>query len=336
MSLILADRVLETTTTTGTGNIALAGALTGFRAFSSVMVNTDTTYYYISAVDSNGVPTAEWETGIGTWNTGNTLTRTTVQQSSNSNAAVAFAAGTKRIAISLTAGSLKAVVAPVRRSVGGTTDTLVVADANNYVDYTSTSAIGVSITTAFTGLSTNLTWPTGAGTITITPTGVTLNGSSSPLVLSANGGAVSIMEIGTNAFRVVGSIGDLVAADITDSTTTGRAVLTATDAAAGRTALAVAPAPTLGTTITASGNLTTAHLDKVTPVDTSGGAVAMTLNTGVLPVLGRIVLQRRGANALTIVAGTGTVSDPNAVVVADGAFIGLLGDPLTADKGVIV
>ena len=59
MALVVKDRVRETSTTTGTGTLTLAGAVTGFQTFSSAIGNTNTTYYTIT----NG---AEWETGIGT------------------------------------------------------------------------------------------------------------------------------------------------------------------------------------------------------------------------------------------------------------------------------
>lgn len=96
MTHIIADRVKETTTTTGTGAVTLAEAVAGHRAFSSVMANGDTCYYAILG------PT-EWETGVGTWGTGGILTRTTVLASSNSNAAVSFSAGTKEVFITVAA-----------------------------------------------------------------------------------------------------------------------------------------------------------------------------------------------------------------------------------------
>jgi hypothetical protein len=93
MALILADRVRETSTTTGTGALSLAGAVVGYQTFSSAIGNTNTCYY---AISNPGV--AEWEVGIGTYATsGNTLTRTTILKSSNSNAAVSFSAGTKDV-----------------------------------------------------------------------------------------------------------------------------------------------------------------------------------------------------------------------------------------------
>lgn len=103
--LQIADRVKETTTTTGTGALTLAGAITGFRAFSTVCADQDTAWYALQAVDTNGVPTGDWEVGVGTYNTsGNTLTRTTIFASSNSNAAVSLAAGTKQVWIGQPAG----------------------------------------------------------------------------------------------------------------------------------------------------------------------------------------------------------------------------------------
>lgn len=95
------DRVKETTTTTGTGAITLAGAATGFQAFSAVCANGDTAFYCIA--DQSG---ANWEVGLGTWNTGNTLSRTTVLKSSNGGAAVNFAAGTKDVFITVPADDL--------------------------------------------------------------------------------------------------------------------------------------------------------------------------------------------------------------------------------------
>lgn len=104
MALVRADRVRETTTTTGTDSISLLGQATGYRAFSSVMADGDTCYYTI--VSQTGT---EWETGIGTFSSPATLARTTVQSSSNSGSAVSFSAGTKDVFISLTASQLAAI-----------------------------------------------------------------------------------------------------------------------------------------------------------------------------------------------------------------------------------
>ena len=93
MALVVADRVKETTTSTGTGAISLAGAEPNFRTFSSVLSDADTTYYAI--IDDNNLA---FEVGLGTYaSSGNTITRTTVLASSNSNNAVNFSAGTKDV-----------------------------------------------------------------------------------------------------------------------------------------------------------------------------------------------------------------------------------------------
>lgn len=114
MALIRADRIVETTTGTGTGALTLAGAVAGYRDFDSVMNTADTCYYAIEAVDSDGIPTGAWETGLGTFNsTGPTLTRTSVHFSSNSNAAVSFAAGTKRVFMVVSATDYAALLARV-------------------------------------------------------------------------------------------------------------------------------------------------------------------------------------------------------------------------------
>jgi hypothetical protein len=104
MALIKADRVRETTTTTGTGAISLAGASTGYVAFSTVCADGDTCYYVI--VSQTGT---EWETGLGTFSTPATFTRTTVHSSSNSGSAVSFTAGTKDIFIALTATQFSSI-----------------------------------------------------------------------------------------------------------------------------------------------------------------------------------------------------------------------------------
>jgi hypothetical protein len=84
MPLILADRVQQTGTANTTVSFTLSGSVVGFQSFA-VIGNTNTTYY--SAFDVSG----NWETGLGTYSTtGPTLTRTTIYQSSNSNAAVTF------------------------------------------------------------------------------------------------------------------------------------------------------------------------------------------------------------------------------------------------------
>tara|TARA_R110000823_G_scaffold1345_2_gene5192 strand:+ start:291 stop:2525 length:2235 start_codon:yes stop_codon:yes gene_type:complete len=95
MSLVLADRVRETTETTGTGTITLGGAVQGFQSFA-VIGNNNTTYYTINR-------NTEWEVGIGTYY-GGTLSRDTVYASSNGGAKVNFSAGSKDVFVTYPAG----------------------------------------------------------------------------------------------------------------------------------------------------------------------------------------------------------------------------------------
>lgn len=93
------DRVQETATTTGTGDFTLVGAVTGYRTFASVVAIGRPIYYCIEAVDGSGNPTGEWEIGTGYLSASTVLVRSEVEASSNSNALVGFAAGTKRVFI---------------------------------------------------------------------------------------------------------------------------------------------------------------------------------------------------------------------------------------------
>ena len=129
MAFKLADRVKETTVTTGTGNIALGGAITNFETFSANLSNGDTTYYAI-VDNTNGA----FEVGLGTYNSsGNTLSRSVIA-SSNSNNAVTLGSGTKEVFITAAA------------------DKIVMEDGSNNV------AIGGTVTaTAFSGSGTGLT-----------------------------------------------------------------------------------------------------------------------------------------------------------------------------------
>jgi hypothetical protein len=94
MSLVLADRVRETTNSTGTGTITFGGAVSGFQSFS-VIGNNNTTYYTISGG-------TQWEVGIGTYY-GGTLTRTTVIASSTGSK-LDLAAGSKDVFVTYPAG----------------------------------------------------------------------------------------------------------------------------------------------------------------------------------------------------------------------------------------
>ena len=102
MALVINDRVKETTTTTGTGAVSLAGAVTGFETFAAGIGNSNTVYYCIAHQDQ-----AEFEVGLGTLDGDSSdLTRTTVISSSNSDSAVDFSAGTKDVFCTIPASKM--------------------------------------------------------------------------------------------------------------------------------------------------------------------------------------------------------------------------------------
>lgn len=85
-----ADRVKETTTTTGTGIITLLGAISVHQSFNDgIGVGGQCRYCIAGNVD--------WEVGTGILVTSTTLSRDTILASSNNNALVDFTAGIKDI-----------------------------------------------------------------------------------------------------------------------------------------------------------------------------------------------------------------------------------------------
>ena len=118
MALVINDRVKVTSTSTGTGAIALGAAQIGFETFAQGIGNSNTTYYCIF---NQG--TTEFEVGLGTLDGSSAnLTRTTVISSSNSDSAVNFASGTKDVFCTLPASKsvyLDATGTPVGAASAG-------------------------------------------------------------------------------------------------------------------------------------------------------------------------------------------------------------------------
>lgn len=178
MAHIVADRVKETTTTTGTGAITLAGAVSGFQAFSAVCSVADTVPYTIA-----GQTGTEWETGIGTYSGANTLTRTTVLSSSNAGSAVNFSAGTKDVFCGPLAKRLDPTVAvsstntafPIPFVASATAGAQPVYVNSGFTYNPSTGALAVGPITA-TGGTVTASTPTLNATQTWNSAGTTFNG----------------------------------------------------------------------------------------------------------------------------------------------------------------
>ena len=118
MALVLNDRVKETSTSTGTGAMTLAGAAIGFITFATGIQGSNTTYYTIHNQGTN-----EWEVGLGTLDgTSANLTRTTVITSSSGGSAINFNTGTKDVFCTLPASKsvyLDATGTPVGAASAG-------------------------------------------------------------------------------------------------------------------------------------------------------------------------------------------------------------------------
>lgn len=206
MAFILADRVKDSTTTTGTGTITLSGsAPTGFQNFSAVG-NANTTYYCIA-----GQSTAEWEIGIGTYTAaGTTLSRTTVLASSNAGALVSFSAGTKDVFVDAPAALLAALVpysgATSNLNMGAFTVTLPTPSASTdgankaYVD---SIAQGLSVKPSAV-VATAAALPTNTYNNGSSGVGATLTGVGTG-VLTVDGHAVALNEYLLVKNEVVGA-----------------------------------------------------------------------------------------------------------------------------------
>src|SRR5689334_3461434 len=97
MAYKLADRVKDTSTTTGTGNITVSGtAPSSYKTPSARLATGDTFPYVIEHTSAD-----EFETGRGTWQGSNAFSRDKVFESSNADALVNFSAGTKNVFIGL-------------------------------------------------------------------------------------------------------------------------------------------------------------------------------------------------------------------------------------------
>lgn len=236
MPLVLADRVKETTTTTGTGTLTLDGAATGFQSFS-VIGDGNTTYYTIASTGSS-----EWEVGIGTYTaSGTTLSRDTVLASSaGAPTKTNFSSGTKDVFVTYTAA----------RSVnvdGASIDTFGLGAAQGDILY-------ASGTNNFVLLNKNST-----ATRYLANTGVNNNPQWDQVNL-ANGvtGSLAATNGGTGQTSYV--IGDLLYADSTTSLTKLSDVVTGNALISG----GVGVAPSYGKI-----GLTT-HVDGTLPIANGG------------------------------------------------------------------
>lgn len=191
MALVVADRVKETTTSTGTGAISLAGAEPNFRTFSSVLSDGDTTYYAI--IDDTNTA---FEVGLGTYaSSGNTITRTTVLSSSNSNNAVNFSAGSKDVLLTYPADKSAYLDGSNQLVINSTAVTSTAAELNLLDGATANTVVnskaviygsgGEIAATSYTGDGSALSGIDASPTFTATASGSIANGD--PVILNSDG-----------------------------------------------------------------------------------------------------------------------------------------------------
>jgi hypothetical protein len=221
MALVLANRIQETTTTTGTGTITLAGAVAGFQSFS-VIGNANTTYYTITSGNA-------WEVGIGTYSTsGTTLARTTILSSSAGGAAITLA-GTSTVFSSY----------PAEKVISSDYGTLPVANGGTgQTTYTNGQLLignttGNTLTKATLSAGTNINVTNSTGSITINATG--LMPLSAINALGNQTGSISIDISAHDTFSVT-LTGNLTISSFTNrpSNPYGFTIITTQDATGGR------------------------------------------------------------------------------------------------------
>lgn len=305
MALVLADRVKDSTTSTGTGTITLANSPpTGFQSFATIG-NGNTTYYTISGG-------SEWEVGIGTYtSSGTTLSRDTVFSSSNSGSLVDFSAGAKDVFVTL----------PSQRSYGipfSTKSTTYTASPNEGIladtsggPFTITlPASPVAGTQVIVGDAAN-TW--GTNNLTLARNGSTIEGAASDLTCDITGVNVQLIYSGTTwqVFTQAGGAGGSV--DINTQTT---GTLTVSRGGTGATTLTGVLKGNGTSAFTAGTVSLTTEVSGTLPV-ANGGTGAATLSANA-------VLLGNGTSALqTVAPGTsGNVLTSNGTTWASTAPAG--------------
>ena len=192
MALVVNDRVKETTATTGTGTLDLAGAVQDFEGFVAGIGNSNTTYY---AIVNTG--TGEFEVCLGTVTDAatDTLSRDTIISSSNSDAAVNFSAGTKDVFCTLPAS--KAVV----------------EDENNDVTLPADLTIGANLDVSSGTIKLDGNFPTGTNNVAMGDTALDSVTTGSSNTMIGNQAGTDLLGGGNNTGFGNGALANITSAN---------------------------------------------------------------------------------------------------------------------------
>jgi hypothetical protein len=322
MAFITADRVKDTSTTTGTGNITVSGSAPfGYRTFSTVLSVADTFYYAIQ-----GQSTAEWEIGVGTYASTNQFARTTVLASSASNSAVSFSSGTKNVFITL-AATRTLQLGPSDTPTAGS----VPYGTGSTLGYTAAGSSGQFLKSNGAGAP---TWVTASGTGTVTSIDV----SGGTTGLTASGGPVTtsgtITLAGTLAYGNGGTGGTAAPTAGTIPYGTGTALAYSATGTSGQVLTSGGAGAPTWTTVTGTGTVTsvaqtfTGGLISVSgsPI-TAAGTLALTVagTSGGVPYFGSSSTWASSAvlTASAIMVGGGAGAAPSTITTGTGVVTAL-------------
>lgn len=338
MALVLKDRVLETSQTSGTGTIALSGAVNGFQTFSNAIGNTNTTYYAIIDDADN-----QWEVGLGTVGAG-TLTRDTVYSSSNGGSLVNFGTSIKNVFCDYpasksvytdTTGSIAdaTLTSPKINQINDTNGNEILGfspttSATDYLVIKNGIGVGVPLhvyadgTSANTGLHIQ---PKGTGLVTISD-GTDFNKGIRFRSSSSAASAITLLDAVSTAGRVVtlpDATTTLVGRNTTDTLTNKTLTSPVISGGTIDNATIGATTATTGafTTLTSTGGAVNGTVGATTPAagtfTTITGQTARVNGTGQNLVLQSQTFENASWSASTVTVTANSIAAPDGTTTAD-------------------